>query len=138
MGSPICLGVSPKVYNKKGEDKYFEVLTKSVITALRHGLVYYYLFTTKKPDSEGGYGPINHMFPITPVELHEGWIKGKERIITAISGEYLWENSCRPKVYLFNLRGKKIPAHYSIEKVQKEGWRVKLNLKDWEEIGIIE
>ena len=40
------------------------------------------------------------MFPFTPIELHGGWFVGKERILTAVSGEFGWRGE-RPEVDVF-------------------------------------
>ena len=57
------------------------------------------------PPEEGGFGPINHTFPFTPVELHEGYILGKERIITKVSGLYGWGDPSSHEVHVFNEKG---------------------------------
>ena len=35
-------------------------------------------------------GPVAHFYPLTTLELHEGWILARERIIISESGEYCW------------------------------------------------
>ena len=76
----------------------------------------------------GEYGPINHMFPITPVELHEGWILGKERIITARSLEALWEKPSKPVVHLFDITGREVKADERFQLSPEEGrWRIRLS-----------
>lgn len=47
----------------------------------------------------------SHMFPITPVELHEGYIIGKERILTNRSGIYGWGDASTHEVHVFNAEG---------------------------------
>ena len=48
------------------------------------GSLYYYYATPKQP-----YGTITQrMFPFTPVELHHGWLLGRERSITAVPGTF--------------------------------------------------
>lgn len=37
--------------------------------------------------------PLAYMYPITPTDLHAGWIRGKERIITIHSGTFGWEGA---------------------------------------------
>lgn len=61
---------------------------KSLVTYLRHGLLCYPLdyagsMPETGPDS-GEYGPINQVFPMTPVRLFEGGIEAKERTITYV------------------------------------------------------
>ncbi len=78
------------------------------------------------------------MFPITPIALHEGWIEGKERIITAVSGSYRWKHQLKPQAHRFDLMGEEItPNGFAISKVGAE-WRVKVNIADWAEVVIID
>jgi len=54
-----------------------------------------------------------YMFPITPVELHEGYIIGRERIITNRSGLFGWGDpagTCADEVHVFNDDGREVPA----------------------------
>jgi len=46
------------------------------------------------------------MFPITPMELHEGYIIGKERIVTNRSGLFGWGDNSKHEVHVFNEEGK--------------------------------
>ena len=46
------------------------------------------------------------MFPITPMELHAGYIIGKERIITKKSGLFGWNDLSVHEVHVFNAEGK--------------------------------
>jgi hypothetical protein len=140
LDSPLALANEqlPR-YGPKAVENYARFVMKSVITHLRHGLLYYY-YNTEIPETgpgSGEYGPLNHTFPITPVELHEGWILGKERIITAVSGTYPWQHSAKPKVHCFDLTGREIPADFPVVRVGK-GWEVEVRLKDWEEMVVIE
>lgn len=50
---------------------------------------------------------VEHFYPFTPMELHAGWVKGKERIITAKSGEYGWEDGdLSARLLLWDAQGK--------------------------------
>jgi len=51
----------------------------------------------------------HYMFPITPVELHEGYIIGRERIITNRSGSFGWGDSSRHEVHVFDDQGRESP-----------------------------
>jgi len=138
LSTPIGLGFRPERL-KNGQEAYAKAIMKSVITYLRHGGLYYH-YTTDIPSAgpgAGEYGPLNHMYPITPMELHEGYIVGKERIITAVSGTYLWKTPARPKVLLFDITGRQIDARAEIQAVEG-GWSVKLNIEDWESVAVIE
>ena len=113
-------------------------MMKTVITYLRHGALTYHYVTEipKEGPGSGEYGPFNNMFPITPLELHEGWILGKERIITAISGTYEWRHPQKPEVLVFDITGRPLPALADLRQT-KDGWTVVLKLEDWESIGVI-
>jgi hypothetical protein len=113
---------------------------KAVVAYLRHATLYYHYAIEDVPetgDGSGEYGPINRMFPITPVALHKGWIEGKERILTAISGDYLWKGASAPHVHRFDLEGREIPSSFTIQQIDN-GWRVEVRIKDWAEIIVIE
>ena len=139
LGCPLILGVRPVRYGEAGRKHWAEAITKGVITALRNGVLYYY-YTSTIPASgpgAGGYGPVNHMFPFTPVELHAGWLVGRERIITCVSRTFFWPGETKPTLVRFNLKGLPMTADFSVRKVAK-GWRVEIALDDWNEIAVIE
>jgi hypothetical protein len=133
LGSPIGLGTQPKPAVPVAKR-----LMKAVIAYLRHGMLYYHYHIEDIPPGQGEYGPVNHMFPITPVALHKGWIEGKERIITAVSGKYHWPYSAAPKVHCFNIMGQEIAAPGITTSKTVNGWQVKVKMPDWAQIVVIE
>jgi hypothetical protein len=136
--SPVVLGLRPRRLTSD-KSKHAKILMRGIITALRHGLLYYYYGWNipLKGKGAGAYGAINHMFPFTPVELNEGFLIGKERIITCVSGKYFWPNSVKPTCFLFNEFGKEKSNNFQV--TQKDnGWEIDLKLKDWNEIAVIE
>jgi len=48
------------------------------------------------------------MFPITPVELHSGYVIGKERILTNRSGQFGWGDDSSAEVHVFDGQGKRV------------------------------
>jgi hypothetical protein len=46
------------------------------------------------------------MFPITVEELHAGWIKGKERILTLYPGTYSWGDKSAVECHFYDAGGK--------------------------------
>ncbi|MCA9450396.1 MAG: hypothetical protein KC931_24955, partial [Candidatus Omnitrophica bacterium] len=88
------------------------------------------------PPEEGGYGLVNRMFPLTPVEIHEGFVIGKERILTSLSGEYPWPSAEEPTVSVFDLFGREIKDP-SVEWNRERGV-VTLREKDWTFFAVIE
>jgi hypothetical protein len=93
--SPISLGDHMTV-------KDFPGLLDDIRAKLMWGTVYYYYAAPKQP-----YGTITqHMFPFTPVELHRGWLLGKERIITAVPGTFSLGDLRPVKTYWYDAAGK--------------------------------
>ncbi len=75
--------------------------------ALKRGALYYHYC--------GGTGCpslTSKMFPFTPIELHAGWLVGKERILTAVSGEFGWRGE-KPdvEVFVFNELGREVKGY---------------------------
>ena len=142
LDAPVALGNRIEQYGEEAKSQYAKFVMKSVITHLRHGVLYYY-YGVEIPEEgpgSGEYGPLNHMYPITPLELHEGWVLGKERIITAISlKDVLWEKKTRPIVHLFDIAGREVTGRdfASIERHGAE-WSISLKLNDWGEIAVVE
>jgi hypothetical protein len=139
LGSPIGLGALPS----SGQPDLAQGLMLTLISYLRHGLLYYHYAYPDLPEAgpgSGEYGPINRMFPFTPIELHEGWVKGRERIIAAASLSTRWAKPSRPRVFLFDLHGRQAPTAGKAElrRIKDGLWQITLRLNDWSEIAIIE
>ena len=137
--SPIGLGVAPQQMTAADKPQQAEIVMRAVITYLRHGLVYYH-YSSDIPETgpgSGEYGPINHMFPITPVRLFKGGIIGKERTVTCVSGRYEWKLPAKPTVRVFGLDGREKKGDFGLNRAEG-GWMVDLKLRDWFEIAAIE
>ena len=142
LGAPVALANPVEAYGENATRNYAEFVMKSVITHLRHGVLFYY-FNTEIPEEgpgSGAYGPVNHMFPTTAIELHEGWILGKERIITARSiDDVAWEKDGKPIVTLFDIKGREVKGRDIARIAERAGtWSVSIALNDWEEIAVVE
>ena len=139
LTSLIGLGYRPARLRPHDKENYARIIMKSVITYLRHGGLYYNYqndIPAQGPGS-GAHDPINHMFPITPVELRVGYIIGRERIITAVSGTYAWNNARKPQVLIFDVTG--LPRDANAKLTRKGGgWEVRLAIEDWENVAVIE
>jgi hypothetical protein len=125
---------------EKPEGRQAELLMRGVIAYLQFGMVYYHYIFPDLPASgpgSGEYGPINHMFPLTPLRLFEGGIEGAERTVTCVSGAYEWRHRDKPTVLAFDRCGRPKDAQVRLE-ASAEGWRAHLLLDDWNEIAVIE
>jgi len=91
---------------------------------LRRGtLYYYYHLSTPHPTVT------SRMFPFTPIEIHSGWMLGKERIITLYSGEYGWmDQNCLAQTYVYDPEGKLVADHPAQTVFTPRGTRVRLDL----------
>lgn len=136
LGTMIGLGIDGR-HLKRGNAEQF---MRCLILFLRHGMVYYHYFYPDFPETgegSGEYGPINHMFPITPVRLFEGGIIGEERTITCVSGTYMWNHKRPPRILLFDEVGRQKKHNLKPEKADA-GWKVVIELRDWQEIAVVE
>ena len=71
-----------------------------------------------------------YMYPITPVELHAGYIIGEERIVTKLSGLYGWGDASRHEVHVFDDTGREV-EHFPAPLITEDG-------KTWTELRIAE
>ena len=139
LSSPIGLGFKPDALGDKGAKSYARVIMKAAISYLRHGVLYCH-YETMIPETgpgSGEYGPFNHMFPMTPVRLGEGFVEGEQRIVTCVSRSFDWPKETSPKVLLFDITGRSNPHDMTPVKTEK-GWRVTVALADWQEIAVVE
>ena len=93
--------------------------------ALKRGALYYHYC--------GGTGCpslTSKMFPFTPIELHAGWLVGKERILTAVSGEFGWRGE-KPdvEVFVFNELGREVKDYPFATRDTADGRIFALELK---------
>jgi hypothetical protein len=71
-----------------------------------------------------------YVFPFTPIELHAGYLLGKERIITTHSGNYGWSGGKVLSLsHHFDENGKLLDTHFPIKITRKEA-RTSVELKD--------
>ena len=137
LTTPIGLGASsPSDGFCSGER-----MMRAVRLYLRHGMVYYHYAYGGVPETgegSGEYGPVNAMYPITPVQLFEGGIVGEERTITCISGTYEWKHPDLPNVQIFDTTGraKAAGSDFTINPTP-DGWTVEVNMEDWSDFAVI-
>jgi hypothetical protein len=99
LHSPIALG--DHLTERSEADAY-----RMMLTALDYGCLYHwYNDMTVIP----AYPTLTeHMYPITPLELHDGWILGRERIITKRSGRFGWGDKSRHAVHAYDENGREL------------------------------
>ena len=139
LSSPVGLGFKPDLLGEKGEANYAKVIMRAAISYLRHGVLYYHYetFIPETGPGSGEYGPFNHMFPITPVRLGEGFVEGSERTVTCVSGSFDWHQDSTPVILLFDSTGR--PKSHNMKAVRTEGgFRVNVTVADWQEIAVLE
>jgi hypothetical protein len=97
--SPIALGDHLTEHSE--EDAY-----QTMLKALDYGCVYYWYSDLNVIPKY--YTLTHYMFPITPIELHEGFIIGKERIITNRSGLFGWNDKSQHEIHIFDRTGREV------------------------------
>ncbi len=96
--SPVALG--DHLTERSGTDAY-----RWMLKALDYGCVYNWYSQRVMPQ----YPTIaSYMFPITPLELHEGYIIGQERILTNRSGLFGWGDASEHEVHVFDDEGREV------------------------------
>ena len=91
---------------------------------MRGALYYHYVGNTGCPSLT------SKMYPFTPVELHAGWLVGKERILTAVSGEFGWRGE-KPDVdvFVFDELGREVKDYPFVARDTADGRIFALELK---------
>jgi hypothetical protein len=109
--SPIALG--DHLTERSEEDAY-----RTMLTALDYGCLYHwYNDMTVVPE----YPTLTeHMVPFTPVELHEGFIIGEERIITKRSGLFGWGDRSRHEIHAYDEDGREM-TDFHAPLVERDG-----------------
>jgi hypothetical protein len=147
LGAPMAWGIEmgDGTYNpSSGTDAnycvnhYAQVQNKYMIMCLRNGTLFqpYTNYIASSGAGSGGYGIINLQYPFTPVELHEGYLIGKEKILTAVSGTFYWNKSDHPAApsvcKTFDVNGNaNTPKGFSVISVGAQ-WKVIVKLQsDW-------
>jgi len=138
LNTPMSTGITGM---PEGEDVGRWVM-KAAIGFLRHGMVYNPYGVQEPPMTEETkytFAIFKHMYPITPIELGEGFIVGQERILAARAIDRVWQADHKPTVLLFDIDGRPADTAGKYELTQENGkWRVKLMLDDWSEVAVVE
>lgn len=75
---------------------------------LDYGCLYYY-YHQQATENVTQPGLSRYMWPITPLELHPGYILGRERILTNRSGAFGFGDASAHEVHVFDRTGKEVP-----------------------------
>ncbi len=76
---------------------------------LRRELAYGVLHSCSGPSDQNGI--VGHFFPITPTALHAGWVQGKERVVTSLSGKFGWpDEKFRYRIWSYRADGTPVEA----------------------------
>lgn len=100
LGCPLGLG------NRTTEATHQES-ARHVCELLKRGAVYYghYYFRNPAP-----WNFTSVMFPITPQQIGPGYVLGKERIHTAVSGRFGFPDGAAAEVYIVNANGERVTS----------------------------
>ena len=117
--TPIQLG-DASTYGRNAEENMADIRN-----AMKNGMLYYhYANTSASPTIT------QKMFPFTPIEIHSGWLMGRERILTCVSGDFGWYGGKNlAEIFVYDHLGK-ATGDYSAEFFAEQGEiRVRLQLK---------
>ncbi|MCX7599690.1 MAG: hypothetical protein N2512_12615 [Armatimonadetes bacterium] len=132
LGSPIGLGHAWQWRDDPEAGRYF---MRTLVAHLRYGMTYYF-YGTWVPQGAGSCEIVGEMFPITPVQLGEGYIVGRERLVTCRSGNYWLPWDKRPEVMVFSEKGLRKAGSFRVSG-NKGHWRVDLQLADFREAAVV-
>ena len=104
------IGLGDHLTERSEEDCY-----RNQVRHLNYGSLYYYYHQQVEPFTHPTLA--QYMYPITPVELHEGYIIGKERILTNRSGYYSFGGKENAELHFFGADGREVKR--DVEKVVK-------------------
>ena len=83
------------------------------------------------PDNTEDYHTLtDHLFPFTPLELHKGYVIGKERIVTKESGLFGWNDVSEHKVHVYDETGHEKKDFKTVQK--------KINGRNYSELRLPE
>ena len=137
LGTPLAYGPH------RAEECNATRLMSRVRAYLRYGCLYIHTSVRNSfpetGENGGSYDFINHCYPITPVELHRGWVKGRERIVSCVSFATHWDLDRQPKVLRFDANGRSVPVDAAATVKGKPGaWDITVKLDDWKEFLTLE
>jgi hypothetical protein len=104
-------------------DHRSEMTGRDCANGMRRQLNYGGLYYFYHMQVTGAYPSITaQMFPCTPIELHEGYIIGEERILTNTSGNFGWGDASDFEVHVYGPDGLEV-ADFAAPVVEHDGAR---------------
>ncbi len=91
---------------KSMQDYYLKMLD-----SLDYGVLGNFSWVSQPATSDVWPTIAEHMYPTTPLELHAGYVIGKERIVTKESGCFGWNDDSEHVVHVFNAVGQEFKNH---------------------------
>jgi hypothetical protein len=113
LGCPLGLG------NHSDEPTQAES-AEHVRELLQRGAVYYGHYYSRDP---APWNFTSIMFPITPQQIGPGYVLGKERLHTAISGRFGFPDGAAAEVYVVNASGERVTSGM-VSEVREAGKRL--------------
>ncbi len=107
--SPVILG------DHITEETYKEIY-QNMLQGLDYGCLYAYYYIRPMPNKTLA----EYMYPFTPIELHEGYVIGQERILTNRSGQFGWGDASDFTAHVYD-RDTKETAGTEVKKVLRDG-----------------
>lgn len=107
--SPVMLG------DHITEHTHREIYS-NMIAALNHGCLYAFYYIRTLPNKT----LTEYMYPFTPIELHAGYVIGRERILTATSGVFGWGDESAFEWHVFDRNSRETNGS-EVKKVTRDG-----------------
>ncbi len=137
--SPISQqwGLRADRYVKNDPREHDRILTRGIVFSLRNATLFR-IYGHPSNKYGGCVELLNRMYPFTPVELNEGFLIGKERIISCVSRPFNIKSAGEPKCFAVDQYGqpKQDPGFKAVKTT--DGWTVDVKLNDWNEVAVIE
>jgi len=133
-GPDVPLLPTPITLSNPGACRTEQEVYQDVLNKLRWGNLYFYY---GEPATLTYESVPARMYPITVQEVHSGYVKGKERLVTTHSGVYGWPDSRDlHMVYRYDSRGHRIRPGF-VTTINADSVRTQIELAD-KETAIIE
>jgi len=99
LHSPIALG--DHLTERSEADAY-----RGMLSALEFGCLYHWYADVQVVPEYPTLA--QHMYPATPIELHEGFVIARERILTKRSGLFGWGDDAERETHVFDAEGREV------------------------------